>query len=176
MARLNLTVPDSLYERLERLRDRVNVSKICAVALTKELDMLETTATVTTATVANNEAKVDRMVQRFLRQREIKEIWYRRGRHDGEQWAIDRATLEELRMMGEEWNEHTVADCDNLNDVDPDEYPTINIRSLLKEWVRADAQTAGADQQPEEADWRAYLHGWYHSARDLWQAAKPALQ
>ena len=35
LARLNLTIPDPLYERLERLRDRVNVSKVCAIALEK---------------------------------------------------------------------------------------------------------------------------------------------
>jgi len=46
LARINLTLPDPLYERLERFRDRVNVSKVCALALTKELDMIEGTAAV----------------------------------------------------------------------------------------------------------------------------------
>jgi hypothetical protein len=33
MARMNISIPDPLYERLDRLRDRVNASKVCASAL-----------------------------------------------------------------------------------------------------------------------------------------------
>ena len=41
MARMNISIPDPLYARLDRLRDRVNASKVCAGALEKELDMIE---------------------------------------------------------------------------------------------------------------------------------------
>jgi hypothetical protein len=170
MARLNLTIPDPLYERLERLRDRVNVSKVCAVALTKELDMLE--GTMSGAVTEDN--KVQRLVQRFLRKREAKERWYQRGRHDGEQWAVERATLEELRMLGEEWDEDHIEGIDDLDEIaDEDEFPTLNIRELLKRWVAADRAEGSMDR--EEADWRAYLQGWYHGGRDLWKAARTSL-
>src|SRR2546429_9966309 len=41
MARLNITLSDVLYARLEQLRDRINLSKVCATALEKEGTMLE---------------------------------------------------------------------------------------------------------------------------------------
>lgn len=41
MARTTISLPDSLTERLERVRDRVNMSKVCAAALERECDMLE---------------------------------------------------------------------------------------------------------------------------------------
>lgn len=169
MARLNLTVPDALYERLERLRDRVNVSKVCAAALTKELDMLEGT------TVLAGDAKVQRMVQRFLREREYKERWFQRGRHDGEEWAIERATLSELQRIQEEWDEETINDADDAGDLelDEDEFPTVNCRETLKRWTQEDRQGAGG---AVEVEWKEYYRGWYQGVRDLWSAAQHALQ
>lgn len=41
MARLNLTVPDDLFQRLEKHRDRLNMSRICAHALEKKVAELE---------------------------------------------------------------------------------------------------------------------------------------
>lgn len=169
MARLNLTIPDPLYERLERLRDRVNVSKVCAVALTKELDMLEVSS------ASGSEAKVQRLVQRLLRQRDDRERWYQRGRHDGESWAIERATPEELRMVGEEWDGETITDYEELDEFVSEDYPTLNVSDRLAAWITTDRAEA---HQPEgePPDWRAYLQGWCHGVRDLWQAAKPALE
>jgi hypothetical protein len=178
VARLNLTIPDPLYERLERLRDRVNVSKVCALALEKELVMLEGTAA---AAAVPGDAKVQRLVQRFLRQRQAKERWHQRGRHDGEQWAVERASLEELRRVGEEWDEEQIADAESLDEViDRDEFPTLDARELLQRWAAADRSESGQEAREAaaevEVDWRAYLQGWHQGARELWRAAKPVLQ
>ncbi len=169
MARLNLTIPDALYERLESLRDRVNVSKVCAAALTKELDMLEG------STVLAGDAKVQRMVQRFLREREYKERWYQRGRQDGEEWAIERATMDELERINDEWDEDTLNDADDIGDLDldDDDFPTVNYRETLKRWSHEDRQSAGG---AVEVDWKEYLRGWYHGVRELWRAARHVLQ
>ena len=169
MARLNLTIPDDLYERLERLRDRVNVSKVCAVALTKELDMLEISS------APSAETKVQRLVQRLLRQRDDRERWYQRGRHDGENWAIERATPEELQMVSEEWDGEDIADHDEIDEFVNEDYPTLNVAEHLAMWVKAD-QAEAHQLAGEQPDWRAYLQGWYHGVRDLWQAAKSALE
>ncbi len=180
MARLSLTIPDPLYERLEKLRDRVNVSKICAIALTKELDMIEGTMEGNTATLQDR--KVERLVQRFLRQREIKELWYHRGKQDGENWAMDKGTLQELRMIGEEWDDSNIQDYDDIDDLDLDEddYPTVNLRKTLQHWERQDradnVQTEiRSDPDEESTHWKAYLEGWWHGARDLWLAARPSI-
>ena len=126
----------------------------------------------TTETVGGD--KVQRLVERFLRQRVAQEIWYRRGRQDGETWAIERASLEELRMMAEEMPEGAAQELDALSEIDPGLYPSVNARQLLDDWERADQMKEG--QEEMEPDWRAYLQGWQHACCDLWRAAKPSLR
>ncbi|HEV7214100.1 MAG TPA: hypothetical protein VGP33_03165, partial [Chloroflexota bacterium] len=115
MARLNLTVPDPLYERLDRLRDRVNVSKICATALEKELDMLEgqfrpqgtpsklpsleSPPSAPSAESAPLDPRLQQLVQRL---QSSQQRWYHCGRQDGDQWAIERATREQLMSITKE--------------------------------------------------------------------------
>lgn len=41
MARLNLTIPDALYARYQRVRRQINVSKVCAEALEIEVTRIE---------------------------------------------------------------------------------------------------------------------------------------
>src|SRR5688572_1146617 len=92
MARMNISVPDLLYERLDRLRDRVNASKVCASALEKELDMIE-------GRTAPTDPDIERLVQRLLGSRER---WYDRGREDGKKWAVSEATREQLYKAADE--------------------------------------------------------------------------
>ena len=90
--RRTISIPDELDARLERLQDRINVSRVCAAALEREVAMLEATPTGT-----------DPDVQRLLRRLQtVKERWYDRGRQDGRRWAIDVATREELKWVGED--------------------------------------------------------------------------
>ena len=92
MARMNISVPDPLYERLDRLRDRVNASKVCASALEKELDMIE-------GRTALADPDIEQLVQRLQGTRER---WYERGREDGKQWAVQTATREQLWHAADE--------------------------------------------------------------------------
>jgi hypothetical protein len=89
MARLNITVPDALYARLEQLRDRINLSKVCATALEKEVTMLEGQPNIT-------DPRIARLVQRL---QSMRERWYQRGYDDGIQWAVELATREELQSV-----------------------------------------------------------------------------
>lgn len=90
MARMNISVPDALYERLDRLRDRVNASRVCAVALEKELDTLE-------ARPAIADPEIEQLIQRL---QSTKERWYQRGQQDGRRWAVDTASRQELASAG----------------------------------------------------------------------------
>lgn len=89
MARLNITIPDVLYARLEQLRDRINLSKVCATALEKEVTMLEGQPPIT-------DPRIARLLQRLQGTRER---WYQRGYEDGIQWAVDLATRDELQSV-----------------------------------------------------------------------------
>ncbi|HEX4208314.1 MAG TPA: hypothetical protein VHZ51_29745 [Ktedonobacteraceae bacterium] len=89
MARLNITIPDVLYARLEQLRDRINLSKVCATALEKEVTMLEGQPPIT-------DPRIARLLQRLQGTRER---WYQHGYEDGIQWAVDLATRDELHSV-----------------------------------------------------------------------------
>lgn len=115
MARLNLTIPDPLYERLDRLRDRVNVSKVCAAALEKELAMLEGQfqpfhIQIESPVVASLPAEPDaaakpldpRLQQLVQRLQGPQKRWQQRGRQDGTHWAIESATREQLMRVAKE--------------------------------------------------------------------------
>src|SRR2546427_9537182 len=89
MARLNITLPDVLYARLEQLRDRINLSKVCATALEKEVTMLEGQPTIT-------DPRIAQLLQRL---QSTRERWHQRGYEDGIGWAVDLATRDELQSV-----------------------------------------------------------------------------
>ena len=89
MARLNITVPDALYARLEELRDRINLSKVCALALEKEVTMLEGQPNI-------SDPRIARLLQRL---QSTRERWHQRGYEDGIQWAVELATRDELQNV-----------------------------------------------------------------------------
>lgn len=89
MARLNITIPDVLYARLEQLRDRINLSKVCAIALEKEVTMLEGQPPIT-------DPRIAQLLQRL---QSTREHWHQRGYEDGIEWAVDLATRDELQSV-----------------------------------------------------------------------------
>src|SRR5581483_2376129 len=89
IARLNITIPDVLYTRLEQLRDRINLSKVCATALEKEVIMLEGQPPIT-------DPRIAQLLQRL---QSTRERWHQRGYEDGIQWAVDLATRDELQSV-----------------------------------------------------------------------------
>ncbi|GAA2760565.1 hypothetical protein [Actinopolymorpha rutila] len=160
MARRNISIPDDLDERLDQHRDRINASRVCAIALERELDMIEQQ----TRPLEVEESKVERLVERLRQQQTEKDNWYGRGRRDGEAWAQNSASLNELRAFEENWSGlegMTLADFDpgdleGWDDVLPEErQPEVNQQPLV---LRG-----------------AYLLGWYAGVRDLWRAARTHL-
>src|SRR5438552_915504 len=160
MARVNISVPDSLYERLDRLRDRVNVSRVCAAALEKELDMIETRP-------RPSDPDVERLLQRLL---SSQERWYQRGRDDGRRWAIESATRQELWMVGTQLMKVPVEQLAMVARLPKTGSPFPQSFSLdegLRLWQEQDASG--------EVDEAAYVHGWRDAVKGIWDAVKPAL-
>jgi hypothetical protein len=172
VARLNLTVPDPLYARLERWRDRVNVSKVCAIALEKELAMLEASPT------GSADPKVQRMLERL---QSHQERWYRRGYEDGENWAVDEAQADDVRLMGEEWED------DGEYDLNEQVWRTVEAEKRIERWVQSDLERVGAggtrgrgsqeyEKVRQAVDEWAYMNGWHMAVRDLWEKVGPLLR
>jgi hypothetical protein len=171
LARLNLTIPDSLYQRLDRLRDRVNVSKVCATALEKELAMLEGTLTTT-------DPKLHRLVTRLQRVQSRRERWDERGREDGETWAIEVASQEELREAHEEWENYGEweEDWDQIDEGNLPGVPaSFDLEEAVKRWLVEDSEE-GPGGGMTVGDKMAYLAGWFDAVGHLWRAAEPVLR
>jgi hypothetical protein len=164
MARLNISIPDALYERLDRLRDRVNASKVCAAALEKELAMVEGPTLVED----NTETKVARLVERL---RGDREKWYERGRQAGEAWVVDVATLAELNELEQSW---TGIGYSDLMTFDPDMLD--GFQDELPESFTDRDDTVSEEPLDHDSSLRgAYLLGWYSGVREIWSRARQRL-
>ena len=205
MARMNISIPDPLYERLDRLRDRVNASKVCAIALEKELDMIE-------GRTAPADPDIEQLVQRLLSSRER---WYERGREDGKRWAVSEATREQLYQAADELEGE---DGEELADAVRRRHQYLrrffgsyDFRAAVERWSRSDrgdqvspaaaeapewSATRGddADDDDDDAemdrddrgrpvprihpdvDLASYMEGWRDVLQEIWKAVKARLK
>ena len=197
---MNISIPDPLYERLDRLRDRVNASKVCASALEKELDMIEGRPSLA-------DPDIEKLVQRLQGTRER---WYERGRDDGKRWAVQTATREELwhaadELEGEEGEELAHALREHYRQIRRI-FGAHDFVGELEKWLRTDrtddaggaaaswTATAGGeddedddDDDPDEVVQRAipkdagvdlasYMEGWRDVVQEIWKIVAARLR
>lgn len=146
MARMNITIPDELYGRLERWRDRVNVSRICQDAITRELNKLEELPSEVT--------QMQRALARLGQQKaQVDRLSFRKGVYDGLEWARD-AEYPALKQWGEQ-----TADEDALE-------------SVLRGPAAAKASGYVNDASWEASP---YAEGWLAGVHQFWERAKKHL-
>jgi len=93
MARLTISVPDDLHRSLERFRDRLNISRICQDALSKEIAKLEQLPTAA--------LELEEMVDRLRSEKAVADRqWFAQGVTDGISWTRG-APYEELLAAAE---------------------------------------------------------------------------
>lgn len=167
MARLNISVPTELYQRLDRIRDRVNASKVCSAALEKELDMVEGNALL----ARPDDGRVERLVARLRQQQDETQRRFAQGREDGEAWAMETATLNELHLV-----EQTAA---GIEHIDPHQFDPEDVESWEDELPESFLSTrVGSDDDPRRLDpmaRSAYVLGWFRGVGDLWKVARARL-
>jgi hypothetical protein len=158
MARTTISLPDSLTELLDSVRDRINVSKVCATALQREYDMIAgTSAAVADPAVAQAIARLQTDADR----------WYRRGHEDGRKWAAETATRSDLELTRPERNDDLhrkfrgIERTEKWLEVDA-EGPMLQGGALNPKWREAQ----------QHSDVYAYEQGWATGAREV---AKPVL-
>jgi hypothetical protein len=198
MARMNISIPDPLYERLDRLRDRVNASKVCAQALERELDMLEGRSAV-------GDPEIGQLIRRL---QSVHDRWYQRGREDGKRWAVTLATRDELWRVGDDYasdapEELAVMVFHHQHGPKPWFPTSFDARAAVEEWVRRDLRDAGkrvfdpAEPSAEReasafgiadapeldyetaragVDEAGYIGGWRDVVAEVWKAVAPALR
>jgi hypothetical protein len=80
MARLTVSVPQALHDRLDRWRDNINISRICQEALERELRRLEE--------LPGDAVALGDMVRRLSKEKaDGDRQWFSQGVADGMTWA-----------------------------------------------------------------------------------------
>jgi hypothetical protein len=196
MARVNISIPDPLYERLDRQRDRINASRVCATALEKELDMIEGRTAVADPEIAQ-------LIQRLQTARER---WHQRGREDAKRWAVQTASRQQLYRAKEELEgedgaelaEYLTHRYERLRRI----FGGYDFEAAINNWVRRDESggefrverrdrevdeelaahgfgrtDAGAERPASaEVDLAGYLEGWRDVLVEIWQVVSAALR
>jgi hypothetical protein len=80
MARLTVSIPQDLHDRLDRWRDNINISRICQEALERELRRLEE--------LPEDAVALGDMVRRLSKEKaDGDRRWFSQGVADGMTWA-----------------------------------------------------------------------------------------
>jgi hypothetical protein len=196
MARLNISIPDPLHERLERLRDRMNLSEVCTVALDRAARTME-------AQPGGDDPLVAQMLQRL---QTAHETWRRRGSEDGRRWAAERATLDDLLTMARARVEvlyRSVIDPPEPGEDAPTPGKALpdsfSLARAIGRWVDEDLKGAGDPRPPQPAaglperraeyaeddarraaeervEYSAYLEGWTGAVAEMWEIAQNAVR
>jgi hypothetical protein len=146
MARLNITVPDDLYERVEKWRDRLNLSRICQDAISREVDKLEL--------VPEDVRRMQEALSRLGREKAtVERSCFRKGVYDGLEWAR-QAEYALLKRWGEQ-----AAGSDAQDEA-------------LRGPAAASAAThaGGIDWHPQP-----YAEGWIAGVNQFWERARNRL-
>jgi hypothetical protein len=143
LARLNITIPDELYERIETWRDRINLSRICQDAIARELEKLEL--------VPEDVRGMQRALSRLGEQKaKFERSWFRKGVYDGLEWARD-ADYPVLKR----WGEQPQGD------------------GVWEEILRGPAsEKAAAHRDDADWHAKPYADGWIAGVQQFWNRAK----
>ena len=101
--RLSITIPDSVYERLENYRGIIPISTICSEAVKREMDSIDRRDKLAL------KAKERLGLCGTFNLKEACDIAY----EEGAEWAVNKASLEELAFVCE-FNEAIAQDFDSV--------------------------------------------------------------
>jgi post-segregation antitoxin (ccd killing protein) len=146
LARLNITIPDELHVRIEKWRERLNISRVCQDAIRRELDKLEQLP----EEVRHMHEALSRLGQQKAR---VERSSFRKGVHDGLEWARQA----EYPLL-KHWGERT-ADGEFLGEV-------------LKGPAASAAATHSGDAAWEP---KPYAEGWIAGVQQFWERARSRL-
>jgi hypothetical protein len=200
---LNVYLPDDLADALQRHRDRLNLSQICARALRQEMQRMElgtqaatTLGALGTETDAGSARRgppdMPRLLERLRGQKERQAAAYRDGADDAARWMEEAATIDEIRRLGQ-WTAETEPGW--LGGVSVEEgtdafyaHFTRRFEREMAERTSKPADTASwyswyarrreavqaTGANPNEY-WPAYVRGWHQSVIAAWSEIKDQL-
>ncbi|MCK6461851.1 MAG: hypothetical protein L6Q95_18380 [Planctomycetes bacterium] len=153
--RLNITIPDELFERLEAYRDRMNISAVCASALETEL--------VTMAKLAKIKRKdLQDAVERLRKERESAADTSR------QQGLGDGVEMTKGGSVGYRKIKWFVADGEAR--ADAFDFPSVRDRLFADELMRDFARDTEDPRNPTPPDdWDSYWDGFAEGVLKVWE-------
>lgn len=160
MARLNITVPDELQERITVHRDRMNFSRICAEALEQAVQGVETE--LERLEILREEVgEMDALIERLKGEKEeALPEWFEKGRKQAGRW-INTAQYKEVKAWAGDAEQALV----NVhNSVEPPRLPD----EVYEEWK--DYRSDDPDLVPDGGDEAIeYGRGFYVGLVEMWE-------
>jgi hypothetical protein len=142
MARISVSVPDEMKDRMDALGDRVNWSEAARSAFEREM----------TAATMPDDPDLEQVIERLRASKSDFAVeWIRRAREDGRDWAKRWATYEQL------WR---IAKLQLFNPY----YKEVN-RALGYD---EDPQCSPLFHDSEEWPENEYVEAWVEGAKDVW--------
>ncbi|MGB3496508.1 MAG: hypothetical protein WBA57_27520 [Elainellaceae cyanobacterium] len=154
-----VTMPDSLYERLQVVKGRFVVSAVCQDAIERAIEIEEINM--------KEIPSMDKLIERLKIQAEQEsEDWRKQGSKDGQEGATD-LDLADFRLFEKlEYSDAGVMRV-SLND---DFYRSTAFDYIKEQWLEGDyyRDNGGPEGDSEEA----YLEGWVKGALLVWEQIK----
>jgi len=157
--RVTVTIPDGLHERLKKVKDHLNVSRVCQEAIDYEVRLIE----INSKEASGMEKLVDRLS--LQAEQESKE-WREQGVKDGQEGATN-LDLADFRLFEKlEYGDSGVMRID----LDNDFYSSSVFDYIKERWLEADYYRENGG--PEGDSKEAYLEGWVEGALSVWAEIK----
>jgi hypothetical protein len=143
--RINITVPDELFKRLQAVKDRLNISRVCQEAIMGAVEMQELKM--------KDIPGIDKLVERLRAEKEeFGEMFRKQGVESGRKDALelDYGTFIAVERMGEHID-----------------------RDSLPDWLHEHLDELESDDP--SFDRGEYLTGWVEGVTEVWEEVKDQL-
>ncbi len=137
-------LPDELFEKVEKYKDRINISETCARALAEEIGKLE----------KRRQQRVEIKIEDYTR------LWEERGVEDGKKDAENFAYRAFMEILNIYKNLDTLSEGFNLDELIPGEIYDSILHQRLK------------DLESSSPEKTAYLRGWIRGVALRWDKVK----
>jgi hypothetical protein len=153
--KLTISIPETLNADLQSIRDRINISGICAAALAREVRIRR-------AADQFNGALMDTIARMRATRDHLNGSPIETGHRDGVTWALKHASYEDIRVLLHLLKDHS----------EP-------LTAALSSSMRADFARGISDSSVSkiaEADLAMYWEGFGEGAHTIWEKIKDAVE
>jgi hypothetical protein len=168
---ISISIPEKLHERLQNLKDKINVSKLCQDAILKEIKKIEDFRKR-----IHKSPKTDKIIERLSKEmNESEGLVYERGRKDGEQWA-KTAHYDDLYGAVCKQEDEDIINSGPVDDLEPEILDYLSEKHKIRFGGIDDYLDKVLPVKVHSHNWYiytiSYRRGWYEAILDFWNEIK----